>query len=188
MQSTLTLHRQPLRRRRHQPPRAARDLLKSAASILGLSRRLCTRARGQPAVLRKDKHRMEPKGSAQSQIFFRRCESLRAAAAMRWTAAGKPPTTDAFPLSPPHWQMAPASPPQPMLPSVHSFRCLNCSRTPKQALPPPIAALLLSPFPNLGAAGKFDVDYDSGRPVAPNFHVLLADARRYLQRSVSVHY
>ena len=37
----------------------------------------------------------------------------------------------------------------------------------------------LLPLLTLCSTGKFNIDYDSGRPVAPNFHALLVDARRY---------
>jgi hypothetical protein len=52
-------------RRRHQPlPPAARALPKSAASIPGRSRRLCTPAKVQPAVLSRGRLWTEPKGSS----------------------------------------------------------------------------------------------------------------------------
>jgi hypothetical protein len=44
-----------------------------------------------------------------------------------------------------------------------------------------ITNLFPLPFPSshtLCSTGKFNIDYDSGRPVAPNFHALLVDARR----------
>lgn len=44
------------------------------------------------------------------------------------------------------------------------------------------------PLPSLQQdpqAGKFNIDYDSGRPVAPNFHALLVDARRVARERVA---
>jgi hypothetical protein len=83
----------------------------------------------------------------------------------------------ASPPFPPLSQMAPVLTLQLTPRLVLSSLCLSCKRTLKQA------ATHLYPSPLLhfhltSSSGNFVVDDSSNRPVAPNFHVLMAEARR----------